>query len=152
MATTIGRGTGALYVLSRLFRGNGRVKLSLSHLKVNTNVMATLVKLSSSGMFQVFIGMASWIGLMRILSSYGSTAIAGCDRHRIILFALFPSFGMSNAAATMVGQALGAGKPDRAEKAVWLTGFYNMCFLGAIGLFFVVCSPWLVSFFSSGPK
>ena len=76
VATTIGRGTGALYVLSRLFRGNGRVKLSLSHLKVNTNVMATLVKLSSSGMFQVFIGMASWIGLMRILSSYGSTAIA----------------------------------------------------------------------------
>ena len=75
VATTIGRGTGALYVLSRLFRGNGRVKLSLSHLKVNTNVMATLVKLSSSGMFQVFIGMASWIGLMRILR-YGSTAIA----------------------------------------------------------------------------
>ena len=101
-------------------------------------------------MFQVFIGMASWIGLMRILSSYGSTAIAGYTIGiRIILFALFPSFGMSNAAATMVGQALGAGKPDRAEKAVWLTGFYNMCFLGAIGLFFVVCSPWLVSFFSS---
>ena len=139
VATTIGRGTGALYVLSRLFRGNGQVKLSLSHLKVNTNVMATLVKLSSSGMFQVFIGMASWIGLMRILSSYGSTAIAGYTIGiRIILFALFPSFGMSNAAATMVGQALGAGKPDRAEKAVWLTGFYNMCFLGAIGLFFVV--------------
>ena len=68
VATTIGRGTGVSYVLSRLFRGNGRVKLSLSHLKVNTNVMATLVKLSSSGMFQVFIGMASWIGLMRILS------------------------------------------------------------------------------------
>ena len=59
---------------------------------------------------------------------------------------------MSNAAATMVGQLLGAGKPDRAEKAVWLTGFYNMCFLGAIGLFFVVCSPWLVSFFSSEPE
>ena len=105
VATTIGRGTGALYVLSRLFRGNGRVKLSLSHLKVNTNVMATLVKLSSSGMFQVFIGMASWIGLMRILSSYGSTAIAGYTIGiRIILFALFPSFGMSNAAATMVGK------------------------------------------------
>ena len=92
VATTIGRGTGALYVLSRLFRGNGRVKLSLSHLAFERDGHFW-PKLSSGSMFQVFIGMANWIGLM-ILSSFGSTAIAGYTIGiRIILFALFPSFG-----------------------------------------------------------
>lgn len=84
------------------------------------------------------IGTASWIGLVRIISTFGSEALAGYTIGiRIIIFALLPSWGISNAAATIVGQSLGAKKPDRAEKAVWLAGFYNMCFLGTIGLFFV---------------
>src|SRR5687767_9077163 len=123
VATTIGRGTGALYALSRLLRPGGRIHLARRHLRVELDVMKRIVRLSSSAAFQVFIGMASWIGLIRILSGFGSDALAGYTIGiRIIMFALLPSWGMSNAAATMVGQALGARKPERAERAVWLAG------------------------------
>jgi len=90
-------------------------------------------------MFQIMIGTTSWLGLIRILSRYGSTAIAGNTIGvRIFFFAFLPSWGMPNAAATMVGQGLGAGKPDRAERAAWMAGFYNMIFLGSIGLVFIL--------------
>jgi Na+-driven multidrug efflux pump len=98
----------------------------------------------------VFIGMVSWIGLVRILASFGSAALAGYTIGiRIVIFALLPSAGLSNAAATMVGQALGARKPDRAEQAVWTAGRYSMWFLGAIGVAFVIGAPWIVSIFTS---
>src|SRR5947207_11957816 len=101
-------------------------------------------------MFQVFIGMASWIGLERAISTFGSEAVAGYTIGiRIILFALFPAFGLSNAAATMVGQALGALKPERAEKAVWLTGFYNLVFLGSMGVLFLVFAQVIIGWFTS---
>jgi putative MATE family efflux protein len=152
VATTIGRGTGALYALSRLLRPGGRVHLSRRHLRVELDVMKRIVRLSSSAAFQVFIGMASWIGLIRILSGFGSDALAGYTIGiRVIMFALLPSWGMSNAAATMVGQALGARKPERAERAVWLAGFYNMCFLGVIGLAFVLFAGPIVRVFTSEP-
>ncbi len=126
VATTIGRGTGALYALSKLLRPGGRVQIARRHLQVDFNLMTRLLRLSASATFQVFIGMASWIGLIRILSGFGSDALAGFTiGMRVIMFALLPSWGMSNAAATMVGQALGAGKPERAERAVWIAGFYN---------------------------
>jgi Na+-driven multidrug efflux pump len=112
--------------------------------------MGRLVKLSATGTFQVFIGMASWIGLVRIISSFGSDAVAGYTFGiRVILFALLPSWGMSNAAATMVGQALGARKPDRAERAVWQAGFYNMIFLGIVGVLFVIFAPQIISLYTS---
>src|SRR6185437_3706401 len=105
------------------------------------------------GTFQVFIGMASWIGLVRIISSFGSNAVAGYTFGiRVILFALLPSWGMSNAAATMVGQALGARNPDRAERAVWQAGFYNMIFLGIIGLLFVLFAPQIIALFGPAPE
>ncbi|HVG39702.1 MAG TPA: MATE family efflux transporter, partial [Pyrinomonadaceae bacterium] len=108
---------------------------------------------SASGTFQVFIGMASWIGLVRILSSFGSHPLAGYTIGiRVILFALLPSWGLSNAAATMVGQALGAKDPDRAEQAVWRAGFYNLCFLGTIGLLFVVFARPITTIFTSDPQ
>lgn len=114
--------------------------------------MRTLIALSGSGMLQTFIGMASWIGLVRILSSFGSVALAGYTIGvRIILFALLPSWGLSNAAATMVGQALGAGKPDRAEAAVWTAGRYNMVFLGVVGVGFVLLARPLVALFTADP-
>jgi putative MATE family efflux protein len=151
-ATTIGRGIGALYAFSRLIRPGGRIHLSRRHLRLEPSVMIRLLRLSASGAFQVFIGMASWIGLVRILSSFGSDALAGYTIGiRIILFALLPSWGMSNAAATMVGQSLGAGKPERAERAVWRAGFYNMCFLGVVGLCFVLLSRPIIGLFTHDP-
>ncbi len=156
VATTIGRGTGALYAFSRLLRPGARVRLTRHNLKLEPSVMLRLVRLSGTATFQVFIGMASWIGLVRILAGFGDAALAGNTiGMRIIMFALLPSWGMSNAAATMVGQALGAGKPERAEKAVWRAGFYNMIFLGVVGLLFVLFADQIVSVFTqaaAGPE
>ena len=152
VATTIGRGTGALFAFSRLLKPGSRVHLARRHFKLDPALMMRLVRLSGTGTFQVFIGMASWIGLMLILAGFGSEAVAGNTIGlRVIMFALLPSWGMSNAAATMVGQALGAGKPERAEKAVWRAGFYNMCFLGVIGLLFVVFAGQIVGIFTNDP-
>jgi putative MATE family efflux protein len=153
VATTIGRGTGALYAFSRLVRPGGRITLARRHLRVEPAVMLRLLRLSVSGAFQVFIGMASWIGLVRIISGFGSDALAGYTiGMRVIIFALLPSWGMSNAAATMVGQALGAHKPERAERAVWLAGFYNMCVLGVVGLIFVLFAENIIGIFTSDPR
>src|SRR5258705_3861833 len=114
--------------------------------------MDRLLRLYSTATFQVFVGMASWIGLVRIISSFGSNAVAGYTFGiRVILFALLPSWGMANAAATMVGQALGAKNPERAERAVWRAGFYNMIFLGIIGLLFVVLARQIIWLFTNDP-
>jgi putative MATE family efflux protein len=153
IATNIGRGTGAIFALSKLFRAGGRFDIKRQHLRLEPAIMARLVRLSSTATFQVFIGMASWIGLVRIISSFGSDAVAGYTFGiRVILFALLPSWGMSNAAATMVGQALGARNPDRAEQAVWKAGFYNMIFLGCIGLLFVLFAPQIIWLYTDVPN
>jgi putative MATE family efflux protein len=153
IATNIGRGTGAVIALVKLFREGGRFKVRREHLRIEPSVMARLIRLSATGTFQVFIGMASWIGLVRIISSFGSNAVAGYTFGiRVILFALLPSWGMANAAATMVGQALGAKNPARAERAVWQAGFYNMIFLGIVGLMFVVFAPLIISLYTKDPE
>jgi len=152
VATTIGRSTGVLFGLAQFFRQSGRVHIHRRHLTVDPGLMVKLLRLSGSGMFQVLIGTASWIGLVRILAGFGSTALAGYTiAIRIVLFALLPSWGMGNAAATMVGQALGAGKPDRAEQAVWRAAFYNLCFLGVVGVIFVFGARGIVQLFTSDP-
>ena len=152
IATNIGRGTGALYALSRLWRAGGRFDVRRRHLRLEPSIMWRMIRLSATGTFQVFIGMASWIGLVRIISSFGSDAVAGYTFGiRVILFALLPSWGMANAAATMVGQALGAKDPERAERAVWKAGFYNMIFLGIIGLLFIFFAPQIIGFYTSDP-
>src|SRR5437763_2615303 len=140
IATNIGRGTGALFALSRLLGGRrSRISITRRNIRFQPAVMWRLIRLSASGTLQTLIGTASWIGLIRILSSFGSGVLAGYTIGiRVIIFALLPSWGLSNAAATMVGQALGARKPERAERAVWMAGFYNMCFLGVVGVLFVV--------------
>ncbi|PYS81995.1 MAG: MATE family efflux transporter [Acidobacteria bacterium] len=149
IATSIGRGTGALYAFSRLLRAGGRVHLTRQHAHIEPAIMLRLVRLSGAGTFQVFIGMASWVGLTRINAGFGSEAVAGNTIGlRVIMFALLPSWGMSNAAATLVGQSLGAGKPERAERAVWRAGFYNMCFLGVVGLVFIVFAGPIVRVFT----
>lgn len=153
IATNIGRGTGALFALIRLFRPGGRFQIDWHQLRLDPAIMARLVRLSATGTFQVFIGMASWIGLVRIISSFGSNAVAGYTFGiRVILFALLPSWGMANAAATMVGQALGAKNPERAERAVWKAGFYNMIFLGIVGIVFVLFAPQIIWFYTDVPE
>ncbi len=153
VATTIGRGTGVLFAFSKLIRAGGRFDITRHHLKLEPAIMARLVRLSSTATFQVFIGMASWIGLIRTISSFGSSAVAGYTIGiRVIIFALLPSWGVANAAATMVGQALGAGKPDRAERAVWRAGFYNMICLGIVGLLFVIFARQIIHLFTSDPE
>jgi putative MATE family efflux protein len=153
VATNIGRGTGALYAFSKFIRKGGRFDIKRSHFRIDPTIIARLVRISGTGTFQVFIGMASWIGLVRIISSFGTDALAGyIIGIRVVLFALLPSFGMSNAAATMVGQALGAKKPERAERAVWKAGFYNLIFLGSVGLIFVLFARQIVGLFTHDPN
>ncbi len=145
VATTTGRSVGVIYQLVVLARGRSRIVVRREHLQLHPIVMLRLLRLSANGILQVAIGTASWLGLVRILSRFGSNALAGYTIGvRIILFALLPSWGMSNAAATLVGQNLGARRPDRAERSVWLAGFYNMCFLGGVGLLFVLFAPGLI--------
>ena len=152
VATNIGRGTGALYAFVRLVRKGGRFEIKRDHFRIEPAIMARLVRLSATGTFQVFIGMASWIGLVRTISSFGTDVVAGyIVGIRVILFALLPSWGMSNAAATMVGQALGAKKPERAERAVWQAGFYNVIFLGNVGLIFVLFARQIIGLFTHDP-
>ena len=152
IATTIGRGTGVLYQLYRLARRDGRIVIHRAQIALRPAVMKTLLRLSGTGTFQVLVGTASWIGLVRIISTFGAEAVAGYTIGiRIIIFALLPSWGLANAAATMVGQALGAGKPERGERAVWLAGLYNMVFLGAVGLVFITLAGPIVRLYTTDP-
>jgi putative MATE family efflux protein len=149
VATNIGRGIAVLAQLWWLVRPGGRLSVAWRHLRVVPAVMWRLVRLSATGMFQVFVAVASWIGMIRILADFGAEVLAGYTIGiRLIIFALLPSWGMSNAAATMVGQALGADKPERAERAVWTAAFYNMLCLGSIGVLFWIFAPQLVAFFA----
>jgi len=148
IATTIGRGTAVVAQLYTLARLDGRLKVRRRHLVVLPAVMAQLVRLSATGTFQIFIGMASWIGLVRLTAEFGAEALAGyAIGVRVILFAILPAWGLSNAATTMVGQSLGAGDPDRAEGAVWIACRMNLVFLGMVGLAFVAFAPAIVGLF-----
>src|SRR5689334_16041176 len=152
VATTIGRGTGVLYQLYRLTRGDSRVTVRRSHLKLIPAVLGTLLRLSGSGTFPVLVGTASYVGLVRILSTFGSSAVAGYTiAIRLVIFWILPSWGLSNAAATMVGQSLGAREPDRAERAVWIAARYNMTVLGIVGVVFIIFAGPIVSVFTADP-
>jgi len=152
LATNIGRGTAVLYQVYVLTRGNGRVTVRGRHLRLDLETMQSVVRLSGLGTFQILVGTASYIGLVRIISIFGSAALAGYTiGMRVIIFALLPAFGLSNAAATMVGQNLGAGRPDRAERAVWTAARYNMFFLGAVGVLFLIAAPAITRIFTADP-
>jgi len=139
VATTIGRGCAVLVQFYLLFFGRKRIRLSKKHLIINFKIMIKLLKLSFGSIGQNLISTSSWIALVRIISIFGSEVVAGYTiAIRIIGFTLMPSWGISNAASTLVGQNLGAKKPERAERAVWVTGVANMILLGAIGLILVV--------------
>jgi putative MATE family efflux protein len=153
IATTIGRGTGVLYQVYHLVKGKGLIKLNGLNIPIRFDIMKKLVEVSAGGMMQFIIGSASWIFLVRIMSDFGSAPVAGYTiAIRLIVFAILPAWGMANAAATLVGQNLGAQQPDRAEKSVWRTAFLNMIFLASVGLFFIVFARPILGFFSTDPE
>ncbi|MCH9685067.1 MAG: MATE family efflux transporter [Deltaproteobacteria bacterium] len=138
VATTIGRGVGVAYQLRALSLGP-RVRLSRASLRPNPKIILDIMRLSVGGVGQHLIGTASWIALVRILAGFGSDVVAGYTvAMRIVIFALLPSWGFSNATATLVGQSLGANDPARAQRAVLYSGLYNMAFLGLISVVFVL--------------
>ncbi len=148
VATFTGRSIGVLYQFYRLMRGTERIRVLVRHVRLNVGVMVRLLRVSLTGMLQLAIANASWILLVRIVSAFGAASVAGYTvAIRIVVFFILPSWGLSNAAATLVGQNLGAKRPDRAEQAVWRTGFYNMLFLGTIGIFFIVFATPIVKLF-----
>jgi putative MATE family efflux protein len=153
VATTIGRGVGVLYQLHNLRAGRGRLSVPRSEIRIDLETLRTILRIARSAVVQMLIGMASWVFLVWILSKFGSAALAGYTvAVRVVLFALLPSWGLGNAAATLVGQNLGAGNPARAEQAVWRAAFYNFVFLGALGLLLFVCGHGILSLFTSEPE
>ena len=152
IATTIGRGTAVLYQLMILFNGFSKIKIGIKDLVLKLKVMFNLIRVSLGGIGQFLIGSSSWIFLMRIMSEFGSEVLAGYTvAIRVILFTLMPAWGMSNAAATLVGQNLGAKQPDRAEQSVWKTGRYNAWFMGLVSLVYLVFAPQIIALFNTSP-
>ncbi|MGQ0734184.1 MAG: MATE family efflux transporter [Acidobacteriota bacterium] len=149
VATTIGRSTAVVVQLVVLTSGRGRIAVRWHHCRLVPQVMWTVCRLSGTALLQMLINTTSWIGLVRVISSFGSPALAGYTIGiRTILFAILPSWGLSNAAATMVGQGLGAREPERAERAVWTAGWYNMVFLGVVSVIFVAFTPAIVGIYT----
>ncbi|MFQ5742749.1 MAG: MATE family efflux transporter [Acidobacteriota bacterium] len=152
VATTTGRGIGVLYQLTILLGGHSRVVIGRRQLRLQPAVMLALLRVSMFGIFQYLIATSSWVVLVRIISAFGDAVLAGYTvAIRIIIFAFLPAWGMSNAVATLVGQNLGAGRPERAERSVWLTSAYNMAFLGVVGVIFLLFAPALVGLFTADP-
>ena len=150
VATNIGRGTAVIYLFYVLFFGRARIRIRAAHLRLAVEPMKRLLQTASTGMLQFLIATASWVVLMRTMALFGGAAVAGYTiAIRIIVFSILPSWGMCNAAATLVGQNLGAKRPDRAERAVWMTGLYNMVFLGCVGLLFILVPGFFVTLFTS---
>jgi putative MATE family efflux protein len=152
VATTIGRSTAVLVQFWLLVRGAGRIQVRWRHVRVAPGVMWSVCRISATGLLQILVDTTSWVVLVRVISTFGSPAVAGYTIGiRTVLFAILPAWGLSNAAATMVGQALGAGKPERGEEAVWTACRYNLWFLGAIGMVFVVLAPQIVAIYTADP-
>lgn len=150
VATTIGRGVGVLYLFWYLFGGNGRLQFRLRNLVIIPDLIRRMISISIGGIGQFLIATSSWIVIMRVVALYGSAPIAAYTiALRLIEFVFLPAWGLGNAAATLVGQNLGAGKPERAEKSVWLAGRYNTIFMTVLGAVFVILAPEIVGLFSA---
>ena len=153
IATTIGRGTAVLFQLYILFYGSTRIRLALKDFVVNIRVMINLIRVSLGGIGQFIIGTSSWIFLMRIISEFGSEVLAGYTiAIRVIMFTMMPAWGLSNAAATLVGQNLGANQPERAETSVWKTAKYNAFFMVSVSIIYLLFAKTIVGWFSVDPE
>jgi putative MATE family efflux protein len=152
VGTTIGRGVAVLYQLYLLNSGRSRIAISRRDVRIDFRLMASVLRLSGSATLQMLISMTSYIGVMRILAAFGSAPLAGYTiGFRVLMFALLPAFGLANAAATLVGQNLGAGRPDRSEQAVWQACRFAAGFLSLIGVAFLIGAPLLVRLFTADP-
>lgn len=152
IATNIGRGIGVLYQLCHLLAGATRIRLLPRHLRIVPAVMSRLLRVSAGGMAQFLIATASWLVLMRLVAPYGSAAVAGYTiAIRVIDLTLLPAWGLSNAAGTLVGQSLGAGRPERAEQSVWKVAKYNVLFLLGVASLFIFRAESVVAVFSADP-
>jgi len=152
IATTIGRGTAVIFQLLVLFYGWSKLKIGFKDLVLRVSILMNLIKVSIGGIGQFLIATSSWVFLMRIMSEFGSEVLAGYTiAIRVMLFSLMPSWGMSNAAATLVGQNLGAKQPDRAEKSVWITGKYNAYFMAVVSIIYLIFAKQILLFFNSEP-
>jgi putative MATE family efflux protein len=153
MATTIGRGCGVLVQLWVLFHGGKHLRLAWADVVVNMRAMLGILRTSVGGIGQMLVAMTAWIFLLRILAEVGTEAVsASTITIRIMMFTLMPAWGMSNAAATLVGQNLGANDPARAESAVWRTGLYNMIYLAVVSMLFFVFSDRMIGQFTTDPR
>jgi putative MATE family efflux protein len=149
VATNIGRGIGVLTQVWILFRGGKHIKVFRSYLYMDRSIIARILRTSIGGIGQMIVAMTSWIFIMRIIAEFGSQAVAGATiALRIMMFTMMPAWGMSNAVATLVGQNLGAQKPDRAERSVWVTGFWNMLFMVCVSVVYFLFSDSLIGIFT----
>jgi putative MATE family efflux protein len=152
VATTIGRGIGVVYQLWNLSLASGRIRVTVNELRLVPPMMARLIRISLGGIGQFIISTSSWIGLMRIMAVFGEISLAGYTiAVRIIVFTILPSWGIASAAATLVGQNLGAGKPERAARSVWLSAVANMVFLGLVAVVFILFAEFFVRLFTDDP-
>ncbi len=152
VATAIGRGVGVVYQLAALLRGRGQLRLAGTRLRIRLDMIRQLLRVSVGGTLQYLVATASWVALVRIVGGFGAAAVAGYTiAIRIIIFALLPSWGLAGSAATLMGQNLGAGRPERAERSVWIAGGLNTAFLLAIAGIFIAGARPLVGIFSSDP-
>jgi putative MATE family efflux protein len=148
VATTIGRGIGVCYQIRQIARARGKLVIRRRHVGIDLPVMRNLARIGVSGAVQALISTTSWIALMRLMAGFGSVIVAGFTlAMRVVMFAILPAWGLGNAAATLVGQNLGARKPERAEQAVWIAARYDLLFLGAVGLAFFLFPGWIIGLF-----
>lgn len=153
IATNIGRGIGVLTQLYFLFKGVKHIRVLREQIQLHWKTISAIIKTSLGGIGQMIVAMTSWIFIMRILAEFGSEIIAGTTiAMRIMMFTMMPAWGMSNAVATLVGQNLGAKKPDRSEKSVWITGVWNMAFLILVSIVYFFFSEYLVGIFTDDIK
>ena len=153
VSTSIGRGIGILYQLYMLQKGSPHLNILLRHVRLRVGAMLNILRIDSTGALQFLIATASWLVMVRTVQSFGEQATAGYTvAIRIVIFSVLPSWGLGSAAATLVGQNLGSRQPERAEKSVWRAAFFNMVFLGAVSVIFLLFAPYLVGLLSADPQ